>query len=194
MSNFGAATTTASFFDAEPDVQFKLPLEFKAGAAWIGSRAEIELDLLTYTGRKPYQGLQTTESWTIISDPGTGGPASVQHPSFEHSFIDAQAVVNVAVGGQVNLTSSGSWKLHGGFATDRSPVGAEDTFFTKIHMQAVTVGVSGRTSLLLGSVGFRYDSGQSDELALRQFQDGEPITTRLKVSNIGIVYSLALLF
>ena len=83
MSNAGTTTITASFFDPEPDVKFKLPFEFKTGAAWIGSRAQVEVDLLTYTGRSPYQGLQTSESWTIITDPGNGGTPAVQHLPLE---------------------------------------------------------------------------------------------------------------
>ena len=194
MSNAGTTTITASFFDPQPDIQFRLPFEFKAGAAWIGSRAQVEVDVLTYTGRSPYQGLETSESWTIITDPGTGATPVVQHPPFERRVIDPQAVVNLAVGGQMNLTSSGSWKLHGGYSADRSPVGPEDTFFTQIHMQAFTVGVSGRTSLLLGSIGLRYETGTSGDIPLRRYQDADPLTTRLKVSNVGIVYSVALLF
>ena len=194
MSNAGMTTITASFFDPNPDVRFKLPFEFKAGAAWIGSRAQVEVDLLTYTGRSPYQALETSESWTIITDPGTGATPAVQHFPIERAVIDRQAVVNLAVGGQVSLTSSGSWKLHGGYTTDRSPVGPDDTFFTRVHMQAFTVGMSGRTGLLLGSIGLRYATGKSGDIPLRAFQDVQPLTTRLKVSNVGIVYSVALLF
>jgi hypothetical protein len=194
MANAGTTTVTASFFDPEPDVRFRLPFEFKAGAAWIGSRAQVEVDLLTYTGRSPYQALETSESWTIITDPGTGATPAVQHFPFERAVIDVQAVVNLAVGGQVNLTSSGSWKLHGGYTTDRSPVGPDDTFFTQVHMQAFTLGMSGRKGLLLGSIGLRYATGKSGDIPLRAFQDVQPVTTRLKVSNVGIVYSVALLF
>jgi len=194
MSNAGTTTITASFFDPNPDVRFKLPFEFKAGAAWMGSRAQVEVDLLTYTGRSPYQGIETSESWTIITDPGTGAAPAVQQFPFDGAVIDVQAVVNLAIGGQVSLTPNGSWKLHGGYTTDRSPVGPGDTFFTQVHMQAFTVGVSGRTGLLLGSIGLRYATGKSGDIPLRAFQDVQPLTTRLKVSNVGIVYSVALLF
>jgi hypothetical protein len=84
--------------------------------------------------------------------------------------------------------------IHGGFATDRSPVGPDDTFFTKAHMQALTVGVSGRTSLILGSVGIRYDWGTTGEIALRRFQEIPQLKTRFKLSTIGVVYSVGLLF
>ena len=85
MASAGTTTITASFFDPEPDVRFKLPFEFKAGAAWMGSRAQVEVDLLTYTGRTPYQGIETSESWTIITDPGTGATPAVQQFPFERA-------------------------------------------------------------------------------------------------------------
>jgi hypothetical protein len=194
LSKVGATTTTASFFDPEPSTHYKLPFEFKAGATWIRSRAQVEVDLLTYAGGGSYEAFQTTQPWTIITDSGTGGAATVQQRPFDVSMVDSRAVVNVAVGGQVQLTSSGSWKLHAGYATDRSPVGPNDTSFTKVHMQAVTIGVSARMSFLLGSVGVRYASGLSGDVPLRQLQDGQTLTTTLKVSTIGMVYSVSLRF
>jgi hypothetical protein len=54
--------------------------------------------------------------------------------------------------------------------------------------------VSGRAGIVLASIGIRYETGKSGEIPLRKFQDAQPLTTTLKVSNIGIVYSIALLF
>jgi hypothetical protein len=61
-------------------------------------------------------------------------------------------------------------------------------------MQALTVGVSGRTTLILGSVGLRYQWGTTGEVSLRRFQDSSQLKTRFKLSTIGIVYSVGLLF
>ena len=61
-------------------------------------------------------------------------------------------------------------------------------------MQAFTVGMSGRTGFLLGSIGLRYATGKSGDIPLRTIQDVQPVTTRVKVSSVGIVYSVALLF
>ena len=102
--------------------------------------------------------------------------------------------MNVAIGGHYNLTSSGKWVLHGGYATDRSPVGEQDTVFTKVHLQNVTVGLSARTKYVLGSVGVQYASGSSSPIDLRRLQSGRVFTTNFDVSNLGFVYSLALLF
>ncbi len=138
--------------------------------------------------------MRGNQSWTITTDPGTGAAPTVQTPAYASPVIDARSVVNVAVGGQVHLTPSGSWRLHGGYATDRSPVGPADTYFTKVHMQVLTAGISGRTSFLLGSAAVRYEAGTSADVVLRQLQNGQQITTRFRASTIGIVYSLALLF
>ena len=108
--------------------------------------------------------------------------------------VDARAVINVAVGGQYRLTESGAWALHGGYATDQSPVGANDTAFTKVNLQKLTVGMSARTSMFLGSLGLQYVNGQSGSLTLGTAPDGSIISTRFKVSSFGVVYSLAVLF
>jgi hypothetical protein len=190
----GTATTTASFFEPSADVTYRIPFEIKLGAALLMKRAQLEFDVSTWAGTSPYQAFKTPQTWTIITDPGNGSAPTVQTPAPVAPVIDPAAVVNIAIGGRYHLAERGSWMLHGGYATDRSPVGPEDTFFTKAHMQAVTMGVSGRTKLLLGSVGFRYEWGTTGELALRRFQDLPQLKTRFKLSAIGIVYSVGLLF
>jgi hypothetical protein len=84
--------------------------------------------------------------------------------------------------------------IHGGFATDRSPTGDQDTVFTKVHLQKLTFGLSGRTKYVLGSLGLQYASGSSGAIELRQLPNGQRFTTTFDVSNFGAVYSLALLF
>jgi len=193
-ASIGTATTTASFFEPSAEVEYRVPFEFKAGAALLMRRFQLEFDMAAWAGGEPYAVFRSGQTWTIIADSGLGAPPAVQSPSFTSPVVDPAAVVNIAVGGQYHLTESGSWMIHGGFATDRSPVGPDDTFFTKAHMQALTVGVSGRTSLILGSVGIRYDWGTTGEIALRRFQEIPQLKTRFKLSTIGVVYSVGLLF
>ena len=193
LARTGAATTTRSLF-ADGDVQYRLPFEFKVGAAYTGERARLEVDLLTWAGAGTYEAFTTDSAVTITTDPGTGAAPSVRTVAYTPQVVDARAVVNVAVGGQVHLTPGGSWMLHGGYATDRSPVGPADTYFTKVPMQVITAGVSGRASFILGSVGLRYQAGSSDHVPLRQLQDGQQLTTRLRVSSFGLVYSVSLRF
>ena len=190
----GTAITTASFFEPGGDVEYRLPFEFKVGAAVLLTRAQFEVDVNTWTGGDPYAAFRSSGTWSIITDAGNGSPPTVQTPELEAPIVDPAAVMNVAIGGQYHLTENGSWMIHGGFATDRSPVGPKDTFFTKADMRALTVGVSGRTRFILGSVGLRYQWGTTGEFSLRRFQDTQQLKTRFKLSTIGIVYSVGLLF
>ena len=193
-SQFGGTTTTASFFEPAGQVDHKIPFEFKAGAAYVGQRGQIEADVMAYAGAGTYPGFQSSQTMRIVTDQGLGGPPTVQELAFPTQMVDSRSVVNVAVGGQLNLAREGRFRLHGGFATDRSPVGPSDTLFNKVDMQVWTVGLSIRTKKLLGSIGLRYESGESDLTTIRPLQIGEQYTTRFDVSSLGIVYSIALSF
>jgi hypothetical protein len=195
MSQQGGTTTTASFYEPGSNVDYKLPFEFKFGAAYMGKRAQVEVDVLTYQGAGAYPASAgTTAQWTILTDTGAGGPAAVQQRSFDPPIIESQSVVNVAVGGQYTLTSDGKWTVHGGWATDGSPVGDNDTYFTKVDMQVFTAGVSFRKGTVLASGAFRYESGTSGTIGFRPLQDGLTLSTTMHVSNVGLVYSVALMF
>jgi hypothetical protein len=194
LSRVGSVTTTASFLDASPDVEYRLPVEFKAGAAWKGTRAQVEIDILAFTGTGDYDSFTSDETLTVLVDQGTGTPPLVQVYPFRPPVVDSRSVVNVAIGGAYNLRSDGAWVLHGGYATDGSPVGDRDTTFTKINLNKITGGVSGRTKYFLGSAGLQYTTGTSDTILLAPLQNGQEVTTRIKMKNLGFLYSLALLF
>jgi hypothetical protein len=194
LARVGSLTSTSSFFDPDPIVDYRLPFEFKGGVAWLGKRAQVEADVFAYSGKDPYQLLETANTVTTITDNGQGGPpVTVQRP-YVSPTVHFASVVNVAVGGHYTLTEGGAWMLHGGYATDRSPVGANDTAFTKVDLQKLTVGLSGRTSLFLGSLGLQYTNGRSGQVTLATTPDGADIATRFKVSSFGLVYSVAVLF
>jgi hypothetical protein len=190
----GASTTTASFFDTTVDVEYRIPLEFKAGIAWTGPRAQVEVDVLTHAAGGRYPAYTTDQTWTLLTDPGLGGSPAEQRPALTAPSVDSRAVTNIAIGGQVHLKEGGAWTVHGGYATDRSPVGADDTVFTRVDMQVVTAGISGKAKFVLGSVGVRYQAGTTGEIVLRQMQNGQQLGTRLKISNLGLVYSVAVRF
>ena len=193
VSKVGAATSTASFFDEEQAVEYSVPFEFKAGAAYKFSRGEVEFDLITHLGAGVYDAVTNPKAITVLADAGNGA-VTVQQFGALPRVIDSRAVVNIAIGGHYNLTSDGKWVIHGGYGTDRSPVGEADTEFTKVHLQKMTIGLSGRTKFFLGSLGLQYLSGSSDPVLLRQLQGGRQFTTSFEVANLGFVYSLALLF
>jgi long-subunit fatty acid transport protein len=193
VSRIGASTTTGSFFDDEAAIEYRIPFEFKAGAAYRLPRGQVEIDLKTYLGAGIYDGISSDRPTTILSDAGAGS-VTTQQLTTVPTVIDSRAVVNVAVGGHYDLTADGKWVVHGGYATDRSPVGDQDTLFTKVHLQKLTLGVSGRTKYFLGSLGVQYASGSSGTILLRELQNGQRFTTTFDVANLGFVYSLALLF
>lgn len=194
LSSVGPTTTSASFFDKEGEVQYKIPTEFRGGVSWTGARAQLEADVLTYTGRGQYDAYTSTQPVTIINDPGQGAAPTVQLLPYVPKVVDSRSVVNIAMGGHYNVTSNGMWTLHAGFSTDNSPVGEHDTQFTKINLQNWTAGVSGRTKLFLGSLGLQYTTGVSGVIPLRQWQNGQQFVTSFHVANVGFIYSLAVLF
>jgi hypothetical protein len=159
------------------------------GAAYVGRRAQVEVNLMAYDGAGIYDGFTPSEPLVIVTDAGLGAAPTRRELQRDPTVLDSRAVFNVAIGGQVNLDESGSWKLHGGFSTDRSPVGPSDMRFTKVHMHSWTAGFSGSTKFLVGSFGVRYDSGQSDPFTLRRLISGEEFETTAKVTYIGFVYS-----
>ncbi len=194
LSEIGASTTTASFFETAPELTVRIPLEVKLGAVYVGRRVQVEVNLLTYAGAGAYNAFQSSQTLTALTDPGLGGVPTERAYPFEPVVVDSRAVVNVAVGGLYRLTADGRWQVHGGFSTDRSPVGPSDTWFTKVNMRTWTAGFSGSTKIVLGSLGIRYESGLSDDYTLRRLQNGEVFHTKVKVSDIGIVYSFAFRF
>ena len=64
----------------------------------------------------------------------------------------------------------------------------------RVPMQVVTAGVSANTKLFLGSVGIRYQRGTSDVVSIPSLPTRQPLTTRMKVSSLGVVYSISLRF
>ena len=190
----GAAAAVSGFFEPSASVEYRLPFQFNTGAAWVGTRAQVEADVFIYSGTGQYTAVESGEPVTVVVDPGSGGAVTMSQSPYVGARVDLRTVANLAVGGRYQLMRDRTWALHGGYATDRSPVGETDTAFTKVNLQHVTVGVSGRAGVFLGSVGFRYSSGRTDSLALGPMADGSVFDTTFKVSSYGLVYSLALLF
>jgi hypothetical protein len=157
-------------------------------------RAQVEPDVSTRAGTSPYQTFRTGQVWMIIADPGNGSAPTVQTPATVPAVIDPELMFNIGIGGRYALTEQGGWVIHGGFAEDGSPVGPEDTVFAKADLRVVTVGVSGLTKLLPGSVGLRYERGTTGEITLRRLEGLPQFKTRFTLSAIGVVYSVVLLF
>ena len=193
VSRVGSTTITASHFDDAGATQYRIPFEFKAGAAYAFPRGQLEVDLLAYAGAGVYDGFTSDRPTTILTD-SSSGSVTAQPFATKPAIVDSRRVINIAAGGHFDLTTDRKWVIHAGYGTDRSPVGDQDTSFTKINLQKVTVGVSGRTTHALGSLGVQYATGSSAPIVIRELQNGQRFTTRFDVRNIGFVYSLALIF
>jgi hypothetical protein len=193
VARTGSATTAASFFDDEQDVEYRIPFELKAGAAYTFGRGAVEVNVISHSGAGVYAAATSTAKTTVLTDSGTG-TVTMQQFDAPPRTVDSRAVVNFAIGGHYNLAADGKWVLHGGYGTDRSPVGDADTEFTKVDLQKVTLGLSIRTKRFLGSLGMQHLSGSSAPMLLRQLQSGQQVFTSFDVASVGFVYSLALLF
>ena len=58
----------------------------------------------------------------------------------------------------------------------------------------MTLGVSGRARSVRVSAGLRYEFGTSEPLVLQRTLDGPQLSARLRVANLGLVYSVAVVF
>jgi hypothetical protein len=189
----GAASEQVSFFDSEADFTYKLPLEAALGLAWVRPTFEIELNVKGQTGVSAYDGFASTRSVLRISDPGAGTPSVVTTP-FAGIAFEGRAIWNVSLGGHYALDAKGTWKLHAGFATDRSPVGDGDRYFNRTDLTNVTVGVSGTAFHIAGSLGLSYQFGTTDTLSIQDVAGGTLARTTFKISNFGILYSASYAF
>lgn len=191
----GAVSNQLTFFDST-NITFKyeLPLEAAVGAAWVSDAGEIEVNLKGQTGHSPYDGFSSTKSSVQITDPGDGTPVRQTSTPFPGIPFASRSIVSVAVGGFLNLSQDKIWKLHAGFANDPSPVGGADRFFDRIGLNSVTLGVSGASKHFSGSIGFNYQFGSSDQRLVADFIGVELTRTKVRISNVGILYSIGYQF
>ncbi|HEY1250617.1 MAG TPA: hypothetical protein VGH97_05470 [Thermoanaerobaculia bacterium] len=183
------AQLSYTFFDKDPRFDYQLPFEAVLGAAWVRDRFELEVDGHFYAGHSPYDLFRSEQTATRITDPGGGAPPVVDQIPFQNIQADNKPIFNVAVGGHYALTANRVWLLHFGFSTDFSPVGDADQFFSRVNLYGVTLGFTGQTEHIVGSLGVNYVFGSSDNSTLAQLLDSD-----LKVRMIGVIYSLAYKF
>ena len=185
----GAASASYTFFDSNLRFDYKLPWELAVGAAYAAPKFEVELDVKGYSAISAFDLFRTTQSAIVITDDGSGSPVVAQRP-VANVVSASKAIVNVAVGGHLVLSDNRVWKLHFGANTDFSPVASDDTFFDRVNLYALTVGLSGETRHIVGSLGVQYSFGS----ATVPLASGEPSQTKLDVHSLGILYSLGYRF
>ena len=184
----GGTSTGVSFFDPDAAFAAKLPFEVRGGAAYIGRRFEIEVDVSAETPVSSHEMLASDEPVVTYAS-GSGAPV-IATTAFPGVASQSTSVVNVAVGGHVFLTDTGTWRLHFGAGTDRSGVGPDDQVFTKIHFGVWSVGVSGRKGRLQFTAGLNYRSGTADDVVIGQLESGTLVQSGIHVRSVGIIYAV----
>jgi hypothetical protein len=194
IADLGTASVGASLFDAGPQFKYRLPWEVQGGVNYVTERVELEADLHGYTAIDPYQLLSTGASTVFYGDAGGENlPVVVTRP-FDRLMSASNGVVNLAIGGHVKPMRDRSFRVHAGFATDRSPVADADQVFSRVDMTSWTVGVSGSMAKLQFSVGLNWRVGAIDNLDLINLLNRDELRSRVDVRTGGLIYALAYQF
>jgi long-subunit fatty acid transport protein len=193
MQNQAQPWNNTYFNDQDATFDWKLPFEASLGLAWRSRAFEVEADVRFHAGIAEY-ALFTSQNPVRVTttDPVTGLPVYSTQP-FPSVTNGAKAVWNFAVGGRYNLDQT--WSLHGGFFTDGSPTNASgERVFRSVDMYGVTVGAKVRGDHLSGSLGFGYTWGSSPPFTFGDPVAGTPITTRLSITSLSLLYAIAYKF
>lgn len=130
----GAASLGASLFDANARFEYRLPWEVQGGVAYVAGWGEAEVDVRAYTPIAAYSLLATDQGTRIYGDAGGNSAPVLTTRPFSGLTSASDRVVNVTIGGHTRLIRGGNLRLHAGFATSRSPVGAADRVYrASIH-------------------------------------------------------------
>lgn len=184
----------ASFFDADADLEYRLPWEFQLGAAYSGTRFQVELDVHLFTSIDPYALLSSSQPVLVYEDAGGSAAPVVTTSPFAGLTSASDSVVNVAVGGHYKLFESRDMRVHAGVSSNQSPVASEDKVFTRVNLATWSIGVSGTLGKFKFAAGLNRQSGHADEIRLYDRLDGQPVTTPVDVRIAGFIYSIAYQF
>jgi hypothetical protein len=188
VANEGATSQGVSFFDPGAQFAYHFPFEISGGVGYVSPRVDLEFDAHAFTRVSAYTMLASAQPIVTYSDAATG-TASIGTQPFEGFVTESRAVVNVAAGGHVALTGNGVWRVHFGLKTDQSPSGPNDQVFTHVNMVGGTLGVSGTKGRFQFTVGADYRTGSSS-LVIPQVRTGGAIVSGIRVSSIGLIYSV----
>jgi hypothetical protein len=186
-------TTNLSYYDGSPTMKYKLPFEFAAGAAYTAGKMTVEGDVRVTQGGGVYDFFTPNRTVTGIVDTGTS-PATAVETKFRTYKVDQQSVVDVRVGGRILLSESGKLTLHGGVATNNSPVGGSDEVFQKANLLRFTVGMTGEKGRFFFAGGIDYQAGTTPLYSVYTAQNGQVINTTVKIDGFALIYSFGLRF
>jgi long-subunit fatty acid transport protein len=145
-----------------------------------------------YYGSSETHALFETDTLGRSTVADSTGTISTPLP-FQTALNSWRDVVNVSVGGNVQV--SPAVRIHAGFNTDESPVDDPETsVFRRVNLVAFSSGVSFTVSQFSGALGFGYSTGESDAITIVRDQNGEPLSTTLRVKSFRISYAVAFTF
>ena len=184
----------ASIFDPDARLEYHLPWEFQAGAAFVSPRVEFELDLQGYTPIGAYQLLSSGQPVLLYADGGANAAPLVTSRPFAGLTSESDGVVNAGAGGHVRLLKDRDLRIHAGIGSNRSPVTPSDAVFKKVDLTNWSVGVSGSFRKFQFAVGVNHQNGTADDVRFRNLLNGEEVHSPVDIHLVGFIYSLAYQF
>jgi hypothetical protein len=184
----------ASLFDADAALDYRLPWEFQAGAAYVTTRFQMELDVHAYTSIDAHALLSSSQPVVVYEDAGGGAAPVVTSRPFAGLTSASEGVVNVAVGGHFKPFQDRDLRVHAGVSSNQSPVAPDDAVFTRVDLATWSVGVSGAFGKFRFAAGMNRQAGHADEVRLHNRLTGQPVTTRVDIRIAGFIYSIAYQF
>jgi long-subunit fatty acid transport protein len=192
VDNSASPWSQVFFNDQDASFDYRLPFSATLGLAWRSKAFEVEVDVRYYSGISDYTLLSSDKPVVTTTTGPTGAPVVTTTP-FGGVTNGAKAVWNVALGGRFNLSET--WSLHGGFLTDASPTNeAGEKLFRSVNMYGVTAGAKVRVGRLSGSLGLGYAWGSSNPFQFGESLTGSPITTKLTITSLSLLYAVAYKF
>ncbi|MGA8892889.1 MAG: hypothetical protein WB493_15080 [Anaeromyxobacteraceae bacterium] len=193
VENRGQPWNGTFLVDQDATFHYRLPFDANLGIAWRSRSFEVEADVRFHSAIPEYALFSTANPVQVTTtDPATGLPVYAMQP-FPAVTNGAGAVWNLAVGGRYNLDEA--WSFHGGFYTDGSPTNASgEVIFRSVDMYGVTLGAKLRGDHLSGSLGLGYSWGSSRPFEFADPVTGTPITSRLTVRSLSLLYAISYAF
>jgi long-subunit fatty acid transport protein len=193
MDNRSTPWNQTFYNDQEATFDFRLPLDVNVGVAWRSKAFEAEFDLRYHSAISEYTLLGSSQPVRITTtDPATGLPVYTTQ-AFAGVNNGARTVWNYAFGARYNLNEL--WSFHGGFFSDASPTNAAGAnLFRSVDMYGITLGAKVRGDHLSGSFGLGYSWGSSQPFQFGDAGTGTPITTRLTITSLSLLYAVAYKF
>jgi hypothetical protein len=188
----GAESRDIAFRDDAMTFDYKPPILLGTGVAGRFGRAEVEVDVRYHGPRDAYVLFSSEVPATLVTTDATGTPTEGTL-AFADIVEQTKAVTNVSVGGHYSL--SPSFRVHGGFFTDNSPVEhPESSIFRAVDLAGFSAGVSFGAGKLTASAGVSGSSGTSAGREVGPTLGGREGLTKVKIRTINLLYAISYAF